>query len=231
VPHRLVSVLALVGVLGAAGAAEAASTGKVKPVCNLVKDAKGDSSLSPTGGAGVPGDGTSDIVSADIASNASTLTAVIRLAGLQNPDPQSPLGMAYYMKFTLPGSTTLYFLTARVYPTGAQYYFGYQGSDPVLPLNTLYAVTPGKGVVDTKKSEVRISVPLAAIAKTVKLAKGAVLSSLDANTYRILGQGVVPSQNVGPARAPFGGLSEQFDDATGTSSYTLGHPSCVVVGK
>jgi hypothetical protein len=229
--NRLVSVLAIVGVLGAATVAEAATGAKVKPVCHLITDPKGDSTLSPTGGGGVPGDATSDVVSADIASNAKTLTAVIRLAGLQNPDPESPLGMAYYVDFTAPGDSTLYFLTARLYPTGNHFFFGYEGSDPILPLNTLYAVTEGTGVVDTAKGEVHISVPLSAIAKTVKLAKGEVLSGLTATSYRIFGQGVVPSQNVGPARAPVGGLSEQMDTAVSRSTYTLGQASCVKVGK
>lgn len=230
--HRLVSVLAVAGVLGAAGAAHAAAaTTKPKPVCNLIRDPKGDSSLSPTGGAGAPGDDTSDIISADIASNATTLTAVIRLAGLQNPDPEAPLGTAYYLNFNAPGSTTQYFLTARLYPTGNHFFFGYQGTDPLLPLNTSYPAVAATGVVDTTKHEVHISVPLAAIAKFVKLPKGAPLSGLEATSWRVIGQGVVPSQNVGPARAPLGGLSERFDDAVSSSVYKAGTPSCVVVGK
>lgn len=231
--HRLVSVLAITALLAAAGAAEATTAKKkLKPVCNLVTDPKGDSELAPlTGGPGAPGDDTSDVVSADIASNAKTLTGVVRLAGLSNPDPESPLGMAYYVDFVVPGSSTLYFLTARLYPTGNHFYFGYEGADPVLPLNTLYAVSEGTGVVDTAKNEVRISVPLAAVAKTVKLPKGASLSGLAAKAYRVMGQGVAPSQNVGPARAPIGGLSELMDEAAGTKTYTVGQRSCVPVGK
>ena len=43
-----------------------------------------------------------DIVSADVASNANTLTAVVRVAKLANPDPQSPLGQAWAVYFLAP---------------------------------------------------------------------------------------------------------------------------------
>jgi hypothetical protein len=231
--HRPVIAAAIIVSLVGAGAAEAKKAPKhpaLKPVCNLVPG-NNSSGLSPTGGgAAIPGDSSDSITSADIASNATTLTAVVRVAGLQNPDPESPLGTAYYFYFTVPGNATLYFLTGRLYPTGNLYYFGYEAPDPLLPLNTLYAQVQGTGVVDTAHNQVRISVPLSAIASLVKLPAGTKLTSLEARTYRILGQGVVPSQNVGPGRVPFGGLSETFDDVTSANTYTMGTPSCVPVG-
>ena len=225
---RIFVVLGLLGALVVTGSAQAA---KVKPTCKLVVDGKADNKLSPTGNGGVPGSPSTDIVSADVASNATTLTAVVRVAKLANPDPQSPLGQAWAVYFLAPRNPTLYFLVARAYPTGNHFYFGYQGSDPNLPLTTLYPVYEGKGVLDLAKSEVRISVPLKAIASTVKLPKGSRLGSLEAKAMEIAGQGVVPSQNVGPARAPLGGLSETMDDAVGKTTYPMGAPSCVAVGK
>jgi hypothetical protein len=223
---RAIGALAIVAALAGTATTQVANAAKVKPVCNLITDPKGDSNLD-----GVPGEGTVDIVSADIASNAKTLTAVVRLADLQNPDPESPLGLAYYLEFNVPGSSAVWFLTARLYPTGNHFFFGYQGPDPLLPLNTLYATDAVTGVVDTAKKEIRVSAPLSVVNKSVKVHSGVKLSGLVASAYKVLGQGLVPSQNVGPGRLPLGGLSETYDTAPSSKIYVMGTPSCVAVGK
>jgi len=206
-----------------------ASPSRARPVCHLITDPAGDPGPSWEK---VPGDGSVDITSADIASNATTLTGVVRVASLTNPDPQAPAGQAYFLLFSVKGGNYPFFLSGRTYPTGNAWIFGYQAPDPTTGINTSYTVAQGSGVVDLAKSEVRISVPLSAIRATLRLPAGTVLRSLEALTYRIAGQGLVPSQQVGPVRAPLGGLLLQFDTAYAapTTVYVAGSPSCVPVG-
>jgi hypothetical protein len=216
-------------VTGGIGAVSSASAKTVKPVCNLVQDAKGDSGVSP-----VPGSDGDDIVSADVASNATTITGVIRLAALTLPDPQAPLGRSYSVLFTAPGSGDLLYVAARTYPQGTKYIYGYQAVDPNTTVNTNYTLGDATGVVDTAKAEIRISVPVKSFVDgaKAKLAPGAKLVGLSASVDRIYGQGVVPSQSPAPGapRLPLGGVTLQFDSADG-GSYVMGTPSCVVVGK
>ena len=220
----LSSSLVLVGCAGMAAAAP-----KAKPVCNLIADAKGDAGVN--GQAGADGD---DIVSADVASNATTVTAVLRVAALQLPDPQSPLGRSYSVLFTAPGSADLLYLAARTYPQGTKYILGYQAVDPNTGVNTNYTLGEATGTIDTAKGEVHVSAPIKAFVDgaKAKLAKGAKLGGLSASVDRIYGQGVVASQSPVPGgpRVPLGGFTLTFDDAVG-GSYLMGTPSCVAVGK
>jgi hypothetical protein len=216
--------LVLVGCAGMAAAAP-----KAKPVCNIVQDAKGDA-----GADNIPGADGDDIVSADVANDATTLTAVIRLAGLQANDPQAPFGRSYSVLFTAPGSADLLYLSARTYPQGTKFLFGYQAEDPNTGVNTNYALGNATGVVDLAKGEVHISVPIKSFVEgaKAKLVPGAKLAGVSASADRIFGQGFVPSQSPAPGapRVPLGGLTLTFDDAAG-GSYLMGTPSCVVVGK
>ena len=220
----LASSLALTCAAGTGAAA--ATKAPAKKVCKIIVDAAGDAAYAGV----VPGDAGDDILSADVAGDGKTLTAVLRLADLQAPNPSAPLGQQFYLEFSVKGYDALLFLAARSYPTGPKFVYGYSGEDPVLPLTTSYPLGDAKGVIDPAKEEVRISAPTSGFSGAqVKIVKGSKLTALTARTYRILGQGLVPSQNVGPARVPIGGLSTPFDDATGTS-YVVGTPSCVKPG-
>jgi hypothetical protein len=221
------TLLAAAAVLVAgAGYASAAPQPAAKPVCNLIQDAKGDSGISPA-----PGADGDDIVSADIASDATTITAVLRVAALSANDPQAPLGRSYSVLFTAPGSADLLYLSARAYPQGTKFIYGYQAVDAT-GVTTNYTLGEATGTLDTAKGEVHVSAPVKALADgaKAKLGPGAKLSALSATVDRIYGQGVVPSQNVGPQRVPLGGFTLQFDNAAG-GSYLMGTPSCVAIGK
>jgi hypothetical protein len=214
---------------GGIGAVSHASAAAAKPVCNLIQDPTGDATYNNVPGA--PGD---DIVSADIASDGVTITGVLRLAGLSCPDPQAPLGRNYTVLFTAPGSGDLLYLSARTYPQGTKFLYGYQAADPTSGVHTNYSLGDATGVVDTAKAEVHVSVPVKAFVDgaKAKLAKGAKLAGLQATVDRIVGQGFVPSQVLVPGtpRAPIGGVLLPFDTASG-GSYILGTPSCVAIGK
>jgi hypothetical protein len=218
-------VLALLPV-GAASSALAVTRPKPKPVCNIMVDDTGDASYN-----NVPGDGNDDIVSGDLASNGKTITAVIRLASLAQPDPMAPTGQGFFVRWNAKGSDNQLFLSARTFPTGTQFAYGYSGADPTSGINTSYTLGAATGVVDTAKKEIRISAPNASFAAAgSKLPLNTKLLSPVAEAYRIAGQGVVPSQTVGGQRVPIGGLLLMFDDAAG-KSYVVGTPSCVTPGK
>lgn len=212
---------------GAGSGALAATRPKPKPVCQIIKDATGDAQYNGV----VPGDGDDDIVSGDVSSDGKTVTAVLRLAALSGTDPQSPLGHNYIVTFGAHGADNTLFLAARTYATGTKYIFGYQTTDPTLPLNISRPIGDATGFVDLAKKEVHISAPNAAFAPAgTKLPRGSKLLGVGALSYRMVGQGVVPSQDAGGHWVPLGGVSEQFDDASGTS-YVVGTPSCVKPGK
>lgn len=197
-------------------------------VCQIIKDAKGDAKYAGA----VPGDSSVDIVSADVASDGKIVTGVVRVDKLTVPNPQAPLGQAWFVKFNVKGAPEVIFLSARQYPQGNVFVFGYTAPDPTLAgINTSYTLGTATGVLDMDKNEIRISAPAAEFKKAnATIVKGAKLSGLLADTWRIAGQGFVPSQQVGPVRAPLGGLLLPFDNATGTT-YTVGTKSCVALGK
>jgi hypothetical protein len=224
-----VLVLSLTAV-GAAGPALATVKHKpVKPVCNLIRDDKGDEAVS-IAGPGVPGSSNEDIISGDIASNATTLTTVVRTAALAQPDPEAPLGQAFMFFFNTKGSDKLWFTSISTYPEGTAYEWGYRETG-LGGLNANYVVGAGTGKVDTAKKEVRMSFSLAALhAAGATTTKGSKISGLAIETRRVLGQGVTGSPSAGGSQIPLSGSRLLFDDASG-NSYLLGTPSCVTPGK
>ena len=192
---------ALAAATGVAGAAP-----KVKPVCNLVVDEKGDGSIATASD-------DIDIVSADIASTAKKVTAVIRLAGDPSaPNPQAPGGKNYYFSFIAPGSEQSQFLAASFDPiTGVTYETGYEED-----VNGV-----GNKTADTAKVEgtvkgnvITITAPVSAFSGRTSLKPGKKLTGLTVEVFALLGT------------AATGGLLALADDASG-SSYTTGAASCV----
>lgn len=225
----LASSLLLAGGASYAAAAPKAKPKPAKPVCNLIVDEKGDATYN-----NVPGAAGDDIVGGDLASDGTTVTGVLRLAGLSANDPQAPFGRNYSVLFTAPGSADLLFMSARTYPQGTKYVFGYRAEDPNTGVNTNFLLGDATGVVDLAKGEVRVSAPVKGFVEgaKAKLAPGAKLSGLGGSVDRIAGQGFVPSQSPAPGapRVPLGGFLLPFDEASGTT-YLMGTPSCVAVGK
>jgi hypothetical protein len=226
----LVTSLLVTGGIGTVSTATAKTKAKAaKPVCNLVSDPKGDATYN-----NVPGADGDDIVSADIASDATTITAVLRAAAIPASDPQAPFGRNYTVLFSAPGSGDLLYLSARTYPQGTKFLFGYQAVDPNTGVNTNFSLGDATGVVDNAKGEVHISAPIKGFldGAKAKLAPGAKLAGVSATVDRIVGQGFVPSQSPAPGapRVPLGGFLLPFDSAAG-GAYFMGTPSCVVVGK
>jgi hypothetical protein len=225
---RLVAGIATAATLAALGAvpAEAAKPKPPKPVCNLVVDDKGDSTWN-----NVPGDSSIDLVGGDFASTAKQITAVIKVDKLVTPNPQSPLGQAYYAAFTVKGLADTLTLSVGLYPTGDEYKFGYQATDPNTNVSTSYTLGDATGSYDAAKGELRVTADIAKFPQAKSLKAGGQVTKLTLDARRVYGQRKVPSQDT-PAgvRAPLGGATAIFDTADG-KKYTLGAPSCVKVGK
>ena len=164
-------------------------------MCNLVVDPATDGPPS--------GDTSLNILSADVATNATTITAVIRVQKLMDPDLTAPEGRFYQVQFSGSSAQTGHVLYAVLGPQGDSFEGG-----------------AGKGVVDTTKNEVRISVPLSFWSGASALVPGPPFH--DFTVYADL------SSVAEPIPTTFTTLG---DTATSKASYIPGTPSCVTVGK
>ena len=202
------SVVAAVALAGGASAAPA------KAVCNLISDPKGDAGFLDT----APNDRSLDIVSADVATDAKTLTGVLRVDAFSGVSPTSPLGRGYYVMFNAPKAEFPIYLNVQITPDLTRYTWG---TRQTLPSGSGRFVREGDatGVIDAAKNELRISVPLADVAAVSKLSAGTKLTALTAQTTSVLGT------------SASGGLVATVDDAAGSKAYVAGTRSCVAPGK
>lgn len=207
------AVLALSAILAsglAAGADAAVKKPKpVPPVCNLVSDAKGDATAFAVLASGAPNEPGLDIISADIATDAKTLTAVLRLDGDPAALSTSPNGGAWYFVFETPGGK--YYTFAR--STKSLTAFGVGGYDATTGQRA--TIGSGSGTIDSAKKEVRVSVPLSLVPG---LKPGVKITGIAPYTQREF-------------TANGGGATPTADTAEGSKSYTAGAKSCVTPGK
>lgn len=198
--------IALGGSVVAAGTAGAVT--KPKPVCNLVKDVKGD-------GAGpLASDPGLDIISADIASDAKNITAVIRLAGpaTESGSTAAPEGGAYYFLFNAPDATNVLYLTVSNGLTGEEYAMGaVEGS--------IYRNKPGVVTGHIDGNVITMTASRSEFSSLASVKPGSKLTNLVAEVK-------VPLEVPG-----VGGSLQPADDAAGSKSYTAGSLSCVKPGK
>ena len=233
---RPIVVLALGAAVVTGLHAEAATSAgtTVKKVCYLVRDASGDAngvnfigSPVPTENAG-PSSDTLDITSVDLASNATTLTGVIRVKKLSASDTSAPTGAGWQINFLAPNNQQLSLL-ASVDPSGKPS-FGAGYLDPTSGSTSVYgADTSGvKGKFLPTKNAIHISVPLSTFVAQAPLKSGDTLSGISAFS----GQNLSLND---PTGAFGGGLllgdSNDADDASGGKNYVMGTASCVVPGK
>lgn len=208
-PMRLLLAGSLVLSLAAAGGALAAPAAS----CNLMTDPKGDASFLDT----VPNDASLDIVGADVATDAKTLTGVLRVDAFSAVSPTSPLGRGYYVLFNAPKAEFPIYVNVQITPDVTEYTWG---TLETLPSgNGSYELKgTATGVVDAAKNELRVSVPLKDIAAVTKLSRGTKLSNLSASTTSVIGT------------SASGGLVATIDEASSSKPYFVGAPSCVKPG-
>lgn len=206
--RRLIAVLAVTLVAVPAVAAQANSRG-VKRVCNILTDPTGDATrfFVSVGVDPWPNVAALDIKSADVASNASMLTTVIRVATLRD-EPTAPGGQAWTLYFTL-NDQRLYTRVEKPSGGNAVAEVGYY-------LNATYnELKSATAVFDTAKNEVRVNAPVLAFAPKPVPNVGLRATSIEVQTARL-----------------FPGLPEfPADVATTKTNYVFGTPSCVPVGK
>ena len=209
---RTAAVLALAASVVAGGAAVAAP--KAKPACNLFTDQAGDGTgFLLTDQNYLPNDPQLDILSGDVASDGKRITAVLRLSALDKTDSNAPTGRTYYVNFGI--ADVELNLSAAVDSDGATtFQAGYQDTASRAGLG---AVT---GVLDTAKKEVRITAPLSIFAEKLPLKAGTKLEYVEGLAQRYVGN-----------RTAGRGVTPSADATDPGSSYTIGAPSCVAVGK
>lgn len=206
--------LVLCATVVAAGAATAAPA--VKPSCNLVEDAKGDTFLlrsQDTAGAYGPTESALDIVSADLSANAKSITAVIRVDKLSKSAGTAPGGLSFRVQFATPteNDENLYLNATTSGGTDV-----FTAGTRAITANLATKTADVTGVFDTVKNEIRITAPLSTFAaQGVKPGALLTLAGLDQTA----------SRNAVAGKAVFA------DVATSEKSYKVGAPSCVVPGK
>jgi hypothetical protein len=210
----------LAGALGltlvGSGIVASASAAPAAKACNLVKDDKGDGSgLIDSSSGGL------DILSADVASDAKNVTAVLRLAAAPPAagDPNAPEGASYYVEWAAKDAANPVYLTAGSDVTGAfSYAMGEVQPSPAgggqLFQNSAGTVT---GHVDGAKITITVERSVFSALSSVK--PGSKLTSITADIFY-------------PVEVPgVGGLLQQADNAVGSKAYVAGSRSCVTPGK
>lgn len=185
-------------------------------VCQLVVDERGDA-RDPKLGA-MADDADFDLLSGDIATNGTTVTALLRLARL--PETPSPLvGTTYRFTFSVDGGRYVY-LSADV--AGLATGFSAWEHDQASPVGGTHRVGVATGVVDTARREVRISTSVTTFSQPILASSR--LTALRMDSSRWYGYGGDPI--VGRT-----GTGSRIDEAESPATYRAGTPSCVAVGK
>lgn len=219
--------LALTAVALVASAGVSLAAPKPRPVCNLLLDPTGDTFVAraqESAGAYGPHEDTFDITSADIATDAKTITGVIRAKKVAKSNNSSPVGNGYAVEFKIPGSAMTMSLRATFSRAGDLYEASYK--DASVPNSPSVLLAVATGVLDEKKNEVRISAPLSVFDSQGGIKPGNKITDLNAFSGRAVPPALAqPGQPISPRFV--------FADAAidGPKPYTAGQRSCVPVGK
>ena len=212
---RHAAALAVLALLAApaVGANAAKPAPKVKPMCNQVTDDAGDPYIIRQAPGQTQAEDALDILSADVATNATTMTVVLRLKKLAASPTTSPTGGTYQMTFNVGSEEALYYVSVSTGPAPLYSEFGTRENLPAVTSTSTVLGNPTP-VMDLAKNEIRASFPLSLFG-SVKLVKGKTkISPVETTAGRgAHGRGVFA------------------DDAVGGKNYVAGTPSCVVVGK
>lgn len=239
---RAAVIAGLAVAVAVSGEANAAGhKAKPKPVarvCNLVTDPAGDGLFDPvgTGLSQFPEDPNGDILSADVASDAKNVTAVLRLKSLASPDTTYPFAHFYMVSWTVPGHDSPVYLGGTLDPNpaaatvfGPQFVFGDSGTFHSALNYYNIASTQVRGTVDAAKGTLTMSVPISAISSYGKYNPGTRFSGINASTQALVNGPVLPANE-----PPVGGSLAwgfQEDTADGGKDYVAGTPSCVKPGS
>lgn len=230
---RLTPYAAAVALLALTPAALAAPK-----ACRLVTDPAGDGRA--TGHTSTPYtddvyDSTDlDILSADVATDAKNITAVVRLKTLRAEDPDSPTGRSWDLWFVV--GEQRYIMMATVAPDGYRAIVYRQLHDTRYNGNGATAaegIGRAKVVLDLARAEVRMTAPLSLFVPHTPIVRGHAIRDLASWSYHHTGVGggrhSLPNGHVVDYGS--GGVGNSIDSATSTKAYVVGTPSCVAVGR
>jgi hypothetical protein len=183
-----------------------AAKAKPKPVCLLITDKADDAGPLQSAAGPQTSDPALDVVSADIAADATRLSVVWRVKKLSSDPSASAAGRRWLTTFNVgPNAVVLQVSTG---PAGTNWEAG------------------ATGVLDTAKNEIRMTVPLKQI-YAAKISKGTLLQKLSVHTDA----GVTTDHAWGVGNnLPFPFVSPS-DEASSAKTYVVGTPSCVAIGK
>lgn len=190
----------------AATQAGAATKPKVKPVCNLITDEEGDATAFAVLPSGFPNAPALDVLSADIATGAKNLSAVIRVKDIDAGDTIPTAAHTYYFNFNV-GDTAL-FIHGDADGTG-----GVGDNSSGLRSDFSNKVVTK---VDTTKNEITMTVPLSEITPKAKITPGTRLTALNVFAQRSVNLVAV-------------NFTPTADDTSEGSDYKAGTPSCLKV--
>ena len=232
-PTRLLPYAAALALLALSPAALAAPK-----ACRLVTAPAGDGRA--TGHTSTPYtddvyDSTDlDILSADVATDAKNITAVVRLKTLRENDPDSPTGRSWDVSFLV--GEQRYIMMATVAPDGHRGIVYRQLHDTRYSGNgatTAEGIGPAKVVFDHKRAEVRMTAPLSHFVPHTPIIRGHAIRDLSSWSYHHAGVGggrhSLPNGHVVDYGS--GGVGSSIDGATSTKVYVAGTASCVAVGR
>lgn len=205
-------VMALVLSVVVIDGADAAPKPKPKPKpppCGTVSDPIGDSPGVMPGASGPLYDANLDIISADVANNATWVTGVLRVAHLTQADSMAPTGRTYRLTWAYASSGSGGELAVAVTPTGVSV------NPPAATATFNYA-----------KSEVRITAKIDDMIGHPLFAKGDSLVLLAHTSISPLPHISGSSLQLSTQEIVAG----SGDLARATKPYALYSPSCVVPG-
>lgn len=218
---RVRSAVVACGVLLTALGAPSYAAG---PSCRLFEDPKGDTFAvrsQDSAGAYGPQEDSLDIVSGDLASDGTTLSAVIRVNKLAKSASTSPAGLSFRVQFVAPATATdeNLWLSARIGTGEPVFSAGYRA----ITANLSTKLVDVKGVFDYAANEVRIWAPLSTFEPRGKIKTGDKLSiaDLDQTASRFVAVNPATSSDT----AAFADVSR------GDKTYKVGDKTCAPVGK
>ncbi len=174
-----------------------------KPTCNILTDKPGDAVDTNIGPIDLPNDDNLDILSADIASNAKTVTAVIRLTALSTTDNNAPTGREYSITFKAASKDYVFKLIVNA-----------QGETFTTP-------TKARSVFDTTNRQIRFHAEHANLTPPLPAKAGTKYQNILVTSGRWIGYkgGTAGSSSLG-----------QADEGVTGTAYPAQYPSCVRVG-
>ncbi|MDP9101687.1 MAG: hypothetical protein M3N21_06020 [Actinomycetota bacterium] len=191
----------------------AAGNAGTPPSCNLMQAPAGDASDQVNGVHLGPNEPELDIVSGDVASDARSVTTVIRVLRLGSATEALERQGIYRFFFRLGAAPG----TAVTIATRGLDGERFQVLLPSEGQSTVDTSLPATGTFDIPRNEVRVTVPIEVLTGGRHGSRRTFLSQLAADTYR----------GVGTGRAA---ASTSMDQASTTRRYLAGSPSCVSVG-